>query len=252
MTQTSKIALVTGAGTGIGQSAALALLARGYHVVLTGRRAQALEQTRAAAGANAARAYVAPMDVTDPDSITAVFEQVKREHGRLDVLFNNAGRGAPAVPIDELPLDVWRAVVDTNLTGMFLCAQAAMRIMKAQTPQGGRIINNGSLSAHVPRPQSVAYTSTKHAVTGLTKSISLDGRAFRIACGQIDVGNAATPMTERMVGGVLQANGERLPEPRMDVTHVGEAIVQMAELPLETNVQFMTIMATNMPFVGRG
>lgn len=246
------VALVTGAGTGIGRAVALEFLARGYRVVLAGRRREPLEQTRVSAGQDSARALVVPTDVTKEQSVRELFDETQRAYGRLDVLFNNAGRGAPAVPIDELPVETWRDVVDVNLTGMFLCAQAAIRLMKAQQPGGGRIINNGSISAHAPRPLSIAYTATKHAVTGLTKSISLDCRAYGIACGQIDIGNAATDMTQRMAEGVLQANGDRRPEPRMDVGHVAHAVVSMAKLPLDANVQFMTIMATNMPFVGRG
>lgn len=246
------VALVTGAGSGIGRATALEFLAQGYRVVLAGRRREQLEQTRTAAGDDGTRALVVPTDVSDEQSVRALFEETQRAFGRLDVLFNNAGRGAPAVPIEDLPVDVWREVVDVNLTGMFLCAQAAIRLMKAQQPGGGRIINNGSISAYAPRPYSIAYTATKHAVSGLTKAISLDCRAYGIACGQVDIGNAATEMTERMVDGVLQANGERRPEPRMDVAHVAHAVVGMANLPLDANVQFMTIMATNMPFVGRG
>lgn len=247
-----KVAVVTGAGSGIGRAVALQLLAEGYRVVLAGRRADALEETRTAAGDDAVRAMAVPTDVCSENSVRALFDETQRAYGRLDVLFNNAGRGAPAVPIEELPVDVWRSVVDTNLTGMFLCAQAAIRIMKDQQPRGGRIINNGSISAHAPRPYSVAYTATKHAVTGLTKSISLDCREYDIACGQIDIGNAATPMTERMVAGVLQPDHTVRPEPRMDVAHVAEAVAAMAALPLDANVQFMTIMATKMPFLGRG
>lgn len=246
-----KVALVTGAGTGIGRAVALEFLAQGYRVVLAGRRREPLEQTRIAAGEDGVRALVVPTDVAREESVRELFDETQRAYGRLDVLFNNAGRGAPAVPI-ELPVETWRDVVDTNLTGMFLCAQAAIRLMKAQQPQGGRIINNGSISAHAPRPFSIAYTATKHAVTGLTKSISLDCRPYGIACGQIDIGNAATEMTERMAAGILQADGSTRQEPRMDVAHVAHAVAEMARLPLDTNVQFMTIMATNMPFVGRG
>lgn len=247
-----KVAVVTGAGSGIGRAVALELLAEGYRVVLASRRREPLEETRAAAGEGAARALVVPTDVADEHAVRALFEQTEREYGRLDLLFNNAGRGGPAVPIEDLPVDVWRQIVDTNLTGMFLCAQGAIRIMKAQQPRGGRIINNGSISAHSPRPYSIGYTATKHAVTGLTKSISLDCRQYDIACGQIDIGNAATPMTERMVKGVLQPDHSVRAEPRMDVAHVARAVVSMASLPLDANVQFMTIMATNMPFLGRG
>lgn len=247
-----RVALVTGAGTGIGRAVALEFLAQGYRVVLAGRRREPLEATRTAAGEDGVRALVVPTDVSDEQAVRELFDTTQREYGRLDVLFNNAGRGAPAMPIEELPVALWREVVDTNLTGMFLCAQAAIRVMKAQAPQGGRIINNGSISAHAPRPFSIAYTATKHAVTGLTKSISLDCRPYHIACGQIDIGNAATEMTERMAAGILQADGSTRVEPRMDVAHVAQAVAAMARLPLEANVQFMTIMATNMPFVGRG
>jgi len=247
-----KIALVTGAGSGIGRASALALLKAGYHVVLAGRRLDALQQTVDAAGDAAPRALAVPTDVRDAASVEALFATTRDTFGRLDVLFNNAGTGAPAIPLDELSVEQWRNVVDINLTGAFLCTREAFKLMKSQTPRGGRIINNGSISAHAPRPFSAPYTATKHAITGLTKATSLDGRAHDIACGQIDIGNAATEMTERMTRGVLQPNGEMLPEPRMDVAHVADAIVQMASLPLETNVQFMTIMATKMPFVGRG
>ncbi|RTZ47855.1 SDR family oxidoreductase [Candidimonas sp. SYP-B2681] len=252
MEKTAGVALVTGAGSGIGRAVALELLANGYRVVLCGRRAEALQQTRDMAAGDGARALVIPTDVTDENSVQRLFDQIEKEYGRLDLLFNNAGRGAPAVPIEDLPVSVWRAVVDVNLTGMFLCAQAAIRLMKKQQPQGGRIINNGSISASAPRPYSIAYTATKHGVSGLTKSISLDCRPYNIACGQIDIGNAATEMTDRMAAGVLQADGVIKPEPRMDVAHVARAIRHMAALPLDANVQFMTIMATNMPFVGRG
>jgi NAD(P)-dependent dehydrogenase (short-subunit alcohol dehydrogenase family) len=248
----AKVALVTGAGTGIGRAVALEFLAQGYRVVLAGRRRDMLEQTRTAAGEDGARALVVPTDVSDEQAVRELFDETQRAYGRLDVLFNNAGRNAPAVPIEDLPVETWREVVDVNLTGMFLCAQAAIRLMKAQQPGGGRIINNGSISAHAPRPLSIAYTATKHAVTGLTKSISLDCRSYGIACGQIDIGNAATDMTQRMAAGILQADGTKRVEPRMDVAHVAHAVVSMANLPLDANVQFMTIMATNMPFVGRG
>jgi len=251
-TATPKTALVTGAGTGIGRAAALALLRAGYHVALAGRREAALMETRSLAGDLASNTLVVPTDVADENSVTALYAHIRQTWGRLDVLFNNAGRNAPAVPIEELPVQTWRDVVDVNLTGMFLCAQQAIALMKEQAPQGGRIINNGSISAHAPRPFSIAYTATKHAVTGLTKSISLDCRAYHIACGQIDIGNAATDMSERMASGILQADGDVRVEPRMDVAHVAQAVVHMAELPLDANVQFMTIMATNMPFVGRG
>ncbi len=247
-----RIALVTGAGSGIGRASALALLAAGYHVVLVGRRAEALTETAALAGNAAAHALPVPTDLTDPAAVQALFDTVRSTHGRLDVLFNNAGMGAPAVPMDELTFEQWKAVVDVNLTAVFLCTQHAFRLMKTQTPRGGRIINNGSISAHVPRPFSAPYTATKHAITGLTRATSLDGRAHDIACGQIDIGNAATEMTERMTKGVLQPNGELVPEPRMDVRHVADAVVHMAGLPLSANIQFMTVMATNMPYIGRG
>jgi NAD(P)-dependent dehydrogenase (short-subunit alcohol dehydrogenase family) len=248
----SRIAIVTGAGSGIGRACAIALLDAGYHVVLAGRRADALRQTVADAGAAGSRALAVPTDVRDPASVKALFAATRDAHGRLDLLFNNAGTGTPPVPLDELGIDEWRNAVDVNLTGAFLCTQEAFRLMKNQSPRGGRIINNGSISAHAPRPFSAPYTATKHAITGLTKATSLDGRAHDIACGQIDIGNAATEMTERMAGGILQPGGETRVEPRMDVRHVADAIVQMAGLPLEANVQFMTIMATKMPFIGRG
>jgi NAD(P)-dependent dehydrogenase (short-subunit alcohol dehydrogenase family) len=251
MAQREKVAVVTGAGTGIGRAAAVALLAEGYAVALAGRRKQALEET-AGMATGKGRSLVVPTDVGDPRSVKALFAQVKEAFGRLDVLFNNAGTGAPAIPMEDLTYEQWKTVVDANLTGSFLCAQEAIRIMKAQDPRGGRIINNGSISAHAPRPFSAPYTATKHAITGLTKSIALDGRKYDIACSQIDIGNAATPMTERMTKGVPQANGSIEVEPRMDVEHVASAVVYMASLPLETNVQFMTIMATKMPFIGRG
>ena len=243
-----KVALVTGAGTGIGKAAALAMLQDGYRVALVGRRKELLEKT--ASGFD--NAMVLPGDITKQEVVKAVFAKVKERWGRLDVLFNNAGMGAPAVPMEDLPYETWKAVVDINLNAMFLCSQEAVRIMKAQQPKGGRIVNNGSISAHAPRPNTIAYTATKHAVTGLTKSISLDGRSHDIACGQIDIGNAATELTERMTKGIQQANGSMMVEPRMDVVHVGAAVLHMANLPLESNVQFMTIMATKMPFVGRG
>jgi len=243
-----KVALVTGAGSGIGRASAVALARVGYRVVLAGRRREALEETAAMAPGS----LPCPADVADPAAVRALFARAREAFGRLDVLFNNAGRGAPAVPIEQLTLEQWDAVVRVNLTGAFLCAQEAIRMMKAQTPRGGRIINNGSISAHVPRPNSAPYTATKHAITGLTKSISLDGRAWDIACGQIDIGNAATPLTERMSSGVAQADGSIAPEPRMDVRHVAEAVVYMANLPLDVNVQFLTVMATKMPFIGRG
>ena len=247
-----KIAIVTGAGSGIGRATALALLAAGYRVVLAGRRAEALQATVVAAGDLGACALAVPTDVTDPVAVRALFDTTAAQFGRLDLLFNNAGTGAPAVPMDELSFAQWKAVVDINLTGVFLCTQQAFRLMKAQSPRGGRIINNGSISAHVPRPFTAPYTATKHAVTGLTKASSLDGRAHDIACGQIDIGNAASEMTERMAAGILQANGELAVEPRIDVSVVANAVVHMASLPLEANVQFMTVMATKMPFIGRG
>jgi NAD(P)-dependent dehydrogenase (short-subunit alcohol dehydrogenase family) len=248
---TTKVAVVTGAGTGIGKAAALALLKEGYSVALAGRRAEPLEKAVADSGAGS-RAIAVPTDVGNPQSVSALFAKVKASFGRLDVLFNNAGMGAPPVPMEDLTYEQWTAVVSANLTGAFLCTQEAIRIMKAQDPKGGRIINNGSISAHAPRPNSVAYTSTKHAITGLTKSTSLDNRKHDIACSQIDIGNAATEMTERMAKGIVQANGEMMVEPRMNVQHVADAIVFMARLPLDANVQFMTLMATKMPFVGRG
>jgi len=250
MAASQKVALVTGAGTGIGKAVALALMREGYAAVLAGRRQDKLEET-AKEGAGA-KSLIVPTDVSDPASVKALFAKTRDAFGRLDVLFNNAGIGAPAVPLEDLPYETWQKVVATNLTGLFLCTQEAIRLMKSQDPRGGRIINNGSISAHAPRPNSVAYTSTKHAITGLTKCISLDGRKFDIACGQIDIGNAITPLTERMTKGMPQANGEIAIEPRMDVKHVADAIVYMASLPLEANVQFLTVMATKMPFVGRG
>jgi len=246
-----KLVLVTGAGRGIGRAVALALLHEGYAVALAGRRREALEETAAAAGPDAGRALVVPADVADPASVAALFAAVRERFGRLDLLFNNAGMGS-GTPFEDLAYEIWSQVVAVNLTGAFLCAQAAYRLMKEQRPRGGRIINNGSISAHAPRPNSAPYTATKHAITGLTKSISLDGRAYDIACGQIDIGNAATPMTERMTRGVLQANGTTMVEPRMDVAHVASAVLYMASLPLDANVQFLTVMATKMPFVGRG
>jgi len=246
-----RVAIVTGAGTGIGKSAALALLKDGYNVALVGRRKEMLDQTASESGAKD-RVLVCPADITKPENVNAVFAKVKDQWGRLDVLFNNAGMGAPAVPMEDLPVETWRAVVDINLNAMFYCTQAAIRIMNAQDPKGGRIINNGSISAHTPRPMSVAYTSTKHAVTGLTKCISLDGRKNDIVSSQIDIGNALTELAARMAKGVPQADGSIKPEPLMDVKHVGDAVLHMANLPLDVNVQFMTIMATKMPFVGRG
>ncbi len=252
MATATKVALVTGAGTGIGKHSALALMHEGYAVVLAGRRKDLLEATAAEGKATGSPSLVVPTDVGDPESIRALFAKTKDTFGRLDLLFNNAGIGAPPVPMEELPFEKWKAVVDTNLTGSFVCTQEAIKIMKSQQPRGGRIINNGSISAHAPRPYSVAYTATKHAITGLTKSTSLDGRKYDIACGQIDVGNAATEMTERMKKGVPQANGTVEVEPTMDVQNVARAVVYMASLPLDANVQFLTVMATKMPFVGRG
>jgi NAD(P)-dependent dehydrogenase (short-subunit alcohol dehydrogenase family) len=252
MSSNGKTAIVTGAGSGIGRATALALLREGYSVVLAGRRAKALNQTAAAAGPGGTRALAVPTDVGDEASVRALFEKTRERFGRLDVLFNNAGTGAPAVPLEDLSVDQWRRVVDVNLTGVFLCTQAAFRLMKAQTPRGGRIINNGSISAHTPRPNSAPYTATKHAITGLTKSTALDGRKYDIACGQIDIGNAGTEMTARMKQGVPQATGQIAVEPTMDVEHVARAVVYMASLPLDANVLFLTVMATKMPFVGRG
>jgi NAD(P)-dependent dehydrogenase (short-subunit alcohol dehydrogenase family) len=251
MSSPIKVAIVTGAGSGIGKAAALALLKEGYYVTLAGRRKDRLEQAVAEAGAGA-RALAVPTDVGDPASVRALFARTKEAFGRLDLLFNNAGIGAPGVPLEDLTYEQWKAVVDTNLTGSFLCTQEAIKIMKGQDPRGGRIINNGSISAHAPRPNSAPYTSTKHAITGLTKATSLDGRKYDIACGQIDIGNALTDLAARMAKGVPQANGTVAVEPLMDVEHVAKAVLYMASLPLDANVQFMTIMATKMPFVGRG
>ena len=247
-----KVALVTGAGSGIGRASALALLRAGFHVVLAGRRADALEETLAKAGDLRTHALAVPTDATRPESVEALFRATEKAYGRLDVLFNNAGTGAPAIPLDELTPAQWQAVVDVNLTAVFLCTQQAFKLMKRQDPKGGRIINNGSISAHAPRPFSSPYTATKHAITGLTKATSLDGRKHDIACGQIDIGNASTELAARMARGVKQANGEITVEPMMEVAHVAEAVLHMAALPLEANVQFMTLMATKMPFVGRG
>jgi NAD(P)-dependent dehydrogenase (short-subunit alcohol dehydrogenase family) len=248
-----KIAIVTGAGTGVGRAASLALMAAGFTVVLAGRRMEKLEETKQL-GDNVGKSLPVSADMTDPASIAALFAKVMETYGRLDVLFNNAGIGAPAVPLEDLPVETWKKVVDTNLTGPFICTQEAFRMMKSQTPRGGRIINNGSISAHTPRPRAAAYTSTKHAITGLTKQTALDGRPFDICCGQIDIGNAATPLTDRMVqgAGVMQPDGRMMQEARMDADHVGDAVVYMANLPLSTNVLFMTVMANQMPFVGRG
>ena len=248
----AKIALVTGAGSGIGRAVSLALHENGWAVVLAGRRANELEKTATQAKHSDGRTLVVPTDVSKPEAVRALFSKIKEAFGRLDLLFNNAGTGAPPVPMEDLTFEEWTSAVDVNLTGAFLCAQEAIRIMKAQNPRGGRIINNGSISAHAPRPNSAPYTATKHAVTGLTKCISLDGRKYDIACGQIDIGNAATEMTERMAAGIIQANGTIMPEARLDLKHVCEAVLYMANLPLDANVQFMTVMATKMPFVGRG
>ena len=247
-----KVAIVTGGGSGIGRAVAQALARDGFAVVLAGRRAEALEAVAAAVRAGGGQALAVVTDVTDPASVAALFARAKAEYGRLDLLFNNAGIGAPPVPLEDLTVEQWQAVVDTNLTGAFLCTQEAFRLMKDQDPRGGRIINNGSISAHVPRPNSAPYTATKHAITGLTRSASLDGRKYDIACGQIDIGNAATEMTEPMAKGVPQAGGGILVEPRMDVAQVAGAVAYMAGLPLDANVQFMTVMATKMPFIGRG
>jgi NAD(P)-dependent dehydrogenase (short-subunit alcohol dehydrogenase family) len=248
----ARIALVTGAGSGIGRAAALGLQKSGFSVVLTGRRPEPLDATAAMAGSGGGRMLAVPADVSQPDEVRRLFARTRETFGRLDLLFNNAGKGAPAIPMEDLTFEQWTSVVNVNLTGAFLCAQEAIRLMKEQDPRGGRIINNGSISAHAPRPLSAPYTATKHAITGLTKSIALDGRPFDITCGQIDIGNAATEMTERMTSGVLQANGEKAVEPRMNVQHVADAVVYMANLPLDANVLFMTVMATKMPFVGRG
>ncbi|MGE0564920.1 MAG: SDR family oxidoreductase [Pseudolabrys sp.] len=254
MNSSAKIALVTGAGTGVGRAVAVALAKAGYSVALAGRRKEMLDKVAGEVNAAGSQALAVPTDVTSRDSILALFATVKSSFGRLDVLFNNAGIGAPPVPLEDLPYETWQNVVATNLTGMFLCTQEAIKIMKAQSPRGGRIINNGSISAHAPRPFSVAYTATKHAVTGLTKSTSLDCRQYDICCGQVDIGNAVSPLTDRMVqgDGVLQSDGSKRIEPRMEAQHVGNAVVYMAGLPLDTNVLFMTVMANTMPFVGRG
>jgi NAD(P)-dependent dehydrogenase (short-subunit alcohol dehydrogenase family) len=248
----AKVAIVTGAGSGIGREVALTLLENDYRVVLAGRRRSALEETVASPRVVGRNWHLIVADVTDPASVEALFAATRDAFGRLDVLFNNAGTGSAPLPLEDIPFETWQRVVATNLTGVFLCTQAAFRLMKAQEPRGGRIINNGSISAHAPRPLSAPYTSTKHAITGLTKSSSLDGRAYNIACGQIDIGNAATPMTARMSQGVLQADGRVAPEPTMDVAHVGQAVLYMASLPLDANVQFLTVMASDMPFIGRG
>jgi NAD(P)-dependent dehydrogenase (short-subunit alcohol dehydrogenase family) len=252
MSSLSKVAIVTGAGTGIGQAVAVALLQEGYQVALAGRRKEALERTAAGAGPAGARALVVPTDVSDPQAVRALFARAREAFGRLDLLFNNAGVSAPGVPLEELTDEQWKSVVDVNLTGAFLCTREAFKLMKSQDPRGGRIINNGSISAHAPRPNSAPYTATKHAITGLTKSTSLDGRKYDIACSQIDIGNAATDMAARMAKGVPQAHGSVAVEPLMDVSHVASAVLFMARLPLDANVQFMTVMATKMPFIGRG
>jgi NAD(P)-dependent dehydrogenase (short-subunit alcohol dehydrogenase family) len=252
MSAQGKVAIVTGAGSGIGKASALTLLRHGFQVVLAGRRADLLEKVRAEAGPAAAHALAVPTDVGDPASVRALFETTRTRFGRLDFLFNNAGTNAPGIPLEELTLEQWQHVVDVNLTGVFLCTQEAFRMMKDQTPRGGRIVNNGSISAHVPRPNSAPYTATKHAVTGLTRVTSLDGRKYDIACGQIDIGNALTEMAGRMAKGVPQADGSVRVEPLMDVQHVADAVLLMANLPLDANVQFLTIAATKMPFIGRG
>ena len=250
--ETAKVAIVTGGGSGVGRAAALALAGEGFALVLSGRRPEPLKEVASEIGSTGGRAIAVPTDVTDPESIRALFTRAVEVFGRLDLLFNNAGMGAPAVPLEDLSVEQWRAVVDTNLTGSFLCTQEAFRIMKSQSPRGGRIINNGSISAHTPRPFSSPYTSTKHAITGLTKSTALDGRAYDIACGQIDIGNAETDMTARMARGVPQPDGTTMTEPTMAVENVGRAIAYMATLPPDANALYLTVMATGMPFVGRG
>ena len=250
--ETAKVAVVTGGGSGVGRAAALALAGEGFALVLSGRRPEPLKEVASEIGSTGGRAIAVPTDVTDPESIRALFTRTVEVFGRLDLLFNNAGMGAPAIPLEDLSVEQWRAVVDTNLTGSFLCTQEAFRVMKSQSPRGGRIINNGSISAHTPRPFSSPYTSTKHAITGLTKSTALDGRAYDIACGQIDIGNAETDMTARMARGVPQPDGTTMTEPTMAVENVGRAIAYMATLPPDTNALFLTVMATRMPFVGRG
>jgi NAD(P)-dependent dehydrogenase (short-subunit alcohol dehydrogenase family) len=252
MNSSSKVAIVTGAGSGIGKAVALALLQEGYTVVLAGRRKEMLEQAVTAAGSAGKRALAVPTDVSDPQSVRALFARTREAFGRLDLLFNNAGTNAPGIPLEDLSFEQWKTVIDINLTGVFLCTQEAFKLMKSQEPRGGRIINNGSISAHAPRPNSAPYTSSKHAITGLTKSTSLDGRKYDIACGQIDIGNALTEMAARMAKGVPQANGSIAVEPLMDVSNVAKAVVHMASLPLDANVQFLTITATKMPFIGRG
>ncbi len=252
MNSFTKTAIITGAGTGIGKAVALALLKNGYQVALAGRRRALLEQVVADVGAAGTRALVVPTDVSDPVSVQTLFARTKEVFGRLDLLFNNAGVGAPGIPLEDLSYAQWKTVVDINLTGAFLCTQEAFNLMKSQEPRGGRIINNGSISAHAPRPNSAPYTATKHALTGLTKATALDGRKYDIVCGQIDIGNATTELTARMTQGVPQANGQIAVEPLMDVEHVANAVLYMANLPLDANVLFMTVMATKMPFVGRG
>ena len=252
MSSPGKVAIVTGAGTGIGKRTALAFLQEGYSVALAGRRVEPLETTVTESGPSGSRSLVVPSDVSDPASVRALFAKTKETFGRLDVLFNNAGIGAPPLPLEDLTYEQWKSVLDTNLTGAFLCTQEAFKIMKSQQPRGGRIINNGSVSAHAPRPNSAPYTASKHAITGLTKSTALDGRKYDIACGQIDIGNAATDMTARMKDGVPQANGSTAVEPTMDVDYVARAVVHMVSLPLDANVQFLTVMATKMPYIGRG
>ncbi len=252
MAEQLKVAIVTGAGSGVGRAVALGLVEAGYSVVLAGRRKEQLEETVKLAEGRGPAALAVPTDVTNPDSVKALFARTKEAFGRLDVLFNNAGTGAPPVPMEDLTYEQWQGVVAVNLTGPFLCTQQAIRMMKNQTPRGGRIINNGSISAHVPRPNSAPYTATKHAVTGLTRATNLDGRPFDICCGQVDIGNAATPMTARMAGGVLQADGSTRPEPTMDAKHVADSVVLMANLPLDANIPFLTVMSNQMPFIGRG
>src|SRR5689334_25170908 len=252
MTGQGKVAIITGAGSGIGRAVALALVGEGYAVTLAGRRREPLEATAKAAEGRGGRGLAVPTDVGDPASVKALFARTKEAFGRLDLLFNNAGTGTPPVPLEDLTFEQWKTVLDVNLTGPFLCTQEAFRLMKDQDPAGGRIINNGSISAHVPRPLSAPYTATKHAITGLTRSTSLDGRKYNIACGQVDIGNAATEMTARMASGVLQADLSTKPEPTMDARHVVDAVVHMASLPLDVNILFMTVMANTMPFVGRG
>lgn len=248
----NKIAIITGAGSGIGRAVSLALLRNGWQVALAGRKDEKLRETKALAGEFSAQAMCVVTDVTDEASVRRLFDEVMTRHGRVDLLFNNAGQGAPPVPLEELSLETWQQLVNVNLTGVFLCTREAFRVMKTQSPRGGRIINNGSISATTPRPNSAPYTATKHAITGLTKSCALDGRPFGIAVGQIDIGNASTDLTARMASGVPQASGGLAPEPTMDVNHVGQAVLNMANLPLDANVLFLTIMATQMPFVGRG